>query len=315
MTDTKENLRIVFMGTPEISADILSALLQDKYNIVGVYTQPDKRVGRKQVLQKSPVKTLAEKNSIPVFDPRRLDAEAIENLREMNPDLIVLIAYGKILPQVVLDLPRLGAVNIHPSLLPKFRGPSPIQSALLNGEKVTGTTIMLMDVGIDTGHILQQEQIDIDTNETYFELEKKLTKLSVKLLLETLPKLISGQAKPRKQNDNDATYCKMIRKEEGQVDWNQSAENIFNKYRAFASWPGIFTSWNDKHLKLNSVALATSSFAEYKNGEIFRIENSIFVQTASGAIELKEVQLEGKPVTKILNFSNGYKNFIGSILS
>ncbi|MDO8241094.1 MAG: methionyl-tRNA formyltransferase [Candidatus Moranbacteria bacterium] len=310
----KKDLRVIFMGTPEISANILEALLQDNYNVVGVYTQPDKKVGRKQVLQKSPVKILAEKNSIPVFDPRRLDEDAIEKLREQNPDLIVLIAYGKILPQVVLDLPRLGAVNIHPSLLPKFRGPSPIQSALLAGEKITGTTIMLMDAGIDTGDILQQEQIAIDDNETYFELEKKLTNISVKLLLETLPKLLAGQAEPQKQNGDEASYCKMIRKEEGQINWNAPAEIIFNKYRAFCNWPGIFTTWNGKRLKLNVIEITMDNLDAHEIGEVFRIDNTIFAQTGSGAIELKEVQLEGRPATKILDFSNGYKNFVGSIL-
>ncbi|MDD5464722.1 MAG: methionyl-tRNA formyltransferase [Candidatus Moranbacteria bacterium] len=314
MTATKENLRIVFMGTPKISAEILQALLQDKYNIIGVYTQPDKKVGRKQILEKSPVKILAEENGIPVFDPRRLDDEAIAKLREQNPDLIVLIAYGKILPQAVLDLPRLGAVNIHPSLLPKFRGPSPIQSALLAGEKITGTTIMLMDAGIDTGGILQQEQIDITDTETYFELEKKLTDLSIRNLLKVLPKWIGGEIQPQKQVDSKASYCKMIRKEEGQINWNAPAEIIFNKYRAFRSWPGIFATWNDKRLKLNAIEIVAENFTAHKIGEIFQNENSVFVQTGSGAIELKEVQLEGKSAAKISDFVNGYKNFVGSIL-
>lgn len=302
------------MGTPDISADIFEALLQNDYNIISAYTQPDKKVGRKQVIQKSPVKMLAEKNDIPVYDPRKLDEVAIAQLREQKPDLIILIAYGKILPPAVLDAPRLGAVNIHPSLLPKFRGPSPIQNALLTGEKITGTTIMLMDANMDTGEILKQAEVGIAATETYAELEKKLTRLSIETLLDTLPKWLAGEIVPQKQDDSMATYCKMIKKEDGQIDWNDSAQIIFNTYRAFSAWPGIFTLWNGKRLKLNNIKFAATDIASRQNGEVFAIDNIISIQTNSGAIELTEVQLEGKPNTKITDFINGHKDFIGSIL-
>ena len=314
MSENKKDLRVIFMGTPDISADIFEALLQDGYNIISAYTQPDKKVGRKQNLQKSPVKILAEKNSIPVYAPRKLDEVAIAQLCEQKPDLIVLIAYGKILPPAVLDAPRIGAVNIHPSLLPKFRGPSPIQNALLTGEKITGTTIMLMDAGMDTGAILKQAKIEVTATETYIELEKKLTRLSIETLLEILPKWLAGQIVPQKQDDSMATYCKMIKKEDGQINWNDSAQIIFNKYRAFSAWPGIFTLWNSKRLKLNNINIATINTDSHQNGEVFEIDNIIYVQTNSGAIKLVEVQLEGKPNTKITDFVNGHKDFIGSIL-
>jgi len=315
MPQTKENLRVIFMGTPSLSAEILRSLLDAGYNIVGVFTQPDKKVGRKQMIEKSPVKMLAEEKNTPIFTPNRLDDIAIEKIRELKPDLIILIAYGKILPAAVLELPKFGAINIHPSLLPKFRGPSPIQNALLNGEQRTGTTIMKMDAGIDTGDILAQQKTEISSDETYLELANKLLQLSRELLLEILPKWIAGEINPQKQNDSEASYCQMITKNDGKIDWNDSAENIYNKYRAFMVWPGIFTSWNSQRIKLNRIILAKGNFESYKNGEIFRIDDTICIKAGANAIGLMEIQLEGKPGAKILDFINGHQNFIGSILN
>ena len=315
MPENKNNPRVIFMGTPHFSAEILLVLLDHKYNICAAFTQPDKKVGRKQILEKSPVKVLAEKNDIPVFTPNKLDQEAVAIAKNLNPDLIILVAYGKILPQAFLDLPKTGAVNIHPSLLPKFRGPSPIQNALLEGEKITGTTIMLMDAGMDTGDILKQESIEILPDETYFELEEKLIRLSSRLLLEVLPELIDQKIIPQKQDGAKATYCRMIAKNDGQLDWRASSEMIYNKYRAFASWPGIFTYWNSKRLKLNMISLAPKEVSQHDIGEVFKINDALYVQAGNGAIELKEVQLEGKPNMQISDFVNGQKNFIGSILA
>lgn len=314
MSENKNNLRVLFMGTPHFSAEILKSLLSHEYNICGVFTQPDKKVGRKQIMEKSPVKILAEENNIPVLTPHRLDQEAIMAAKDFNPGLIVLVAYGKILPQAFLDLPRMGAVNIHPSILPKFRGPSPIQNALLDGEKITGTTIMLMDAGMDTGDILKQKTIEVFPDETYFELEEKLIRLSSHLLLEVLPDLIDQKIVPQKQNGEKATYCKMIQKQDGQIDWHASAEMIYNKYRAFADWPGIFTFWNSKRLKLNRISLASIETSDHQPGEIFESDDDICVQAGSGAIRIEEVQLEGKPNMKISDFVNGQKKFIGSFL-
>lgn len=314
MSKTKEVLQILFMGTPHFSAEILKALLAQKYDICGVFTQPDKKVGRKQILEKSPVKALAEEKNIPVFTPRRIDQEAIATAKNLNPDLIVLVAYGKILPQAFLDLPKKGAVNIHPSILPKFRGPSPIQNALLEGEKITGTTIMLMDAGMDTGDILKQETVEISSDETYFELEEKLIQLSSRLLLEVLPELIDQKIVPQKQDGEKATYCKMIAKNDGQIDWRASAEMIYNKYRAFANWPGIFTYWNSKRLKLNKISLASVETSDHQPGEIFESSDGVCVQTGNGAIRIEELQPEGRPNMRIADFMNGQKKFIGSFL-
>lgn len=315
MSENKKNLRVIFMGTPQLSAEIFRSLLDAGYNIVGVFTQPDKKVGRKQTFEKSPVKTLGEEKNIPVFTPRRLDEVTIKEMRELQPDLIILIAYGKILPQAILEMPKFGAINIHPSSLPKFRGPSPIQNALLAGEKKTGTTIMKMDAGIDTGDILAQEELKIDANDTYAELEQKLLNLSKKLLLKTLPKWVNGEIDPQQQDDSQASYCRMIDKNDGRIDWNDSAETIYNKYRAFRVWPGIFTSWNNKRIKLNRINFISGDSGSRKNGEIFENNGTICVQAGIGAIELLEIQMEGKPNTRIADFINGRPLFIGSILN
>lgn len=314
MPENKNEPRIIFMGTPEFSADILTSLLEAKYDIVSVFTQADKKVGRKQTIEKSPVRLVAEKNNLPVFTPKKLGEAALIEIQNLKADLIILVAYGKILPQTVLSAPRLGAINIHPSLLPKFRGPSPIQNAILAGEKITGTTIMLMDAGIDTGDILRQKEIAIAQNETYPELAQKLATLSSQLLLETLPDFLAGKIVPQKQDTAQASYCQLIKKTDGQINWNDSAETIYNKYRAFFNWPGIFTIWNGKRIKLNKIDFISNDTAPQKPGEIFAIDDIIYVQTKAGWIELIEIQLEGKPSTKIFAFVNGYKNFVGSKL-
>lgn len=315
MLKNKRDLRVVFMGTPIFSMKILASLLADNYNIVGIFTQPDKKIGRKQIIEKSPVKILAEKNNIPVFTPPKLDADSIEKLNELRPDLIILIAYGKILPQAILNLPKLGAINIHPSLLPKFRGPSPIQNALLNNEKITGVTIMLMNAGMDTGDILRQKEIAIEANENYLKLSDRLNALSIQTLLETLNDFLAGKIVPLKQTDDNASYCQLIKKGDGKIDWkNDSIDIIYNKYRAFASWPGIFSIWNNKRLKIHEISIICDTSLNHKLGEIFKNNGAICVQAKNGVIELQEVQLEGKSSMQISEFINGYQDFVGSIL-
>jgi len=313
--EQKKHPRIIFMGTPKFSADILSILLKNGYDIVGVFTQPDKKVGRKQMLEESPVKILAKKNDIATFTPRKMDPENIEKIRQLSPDLIVLVAYGKILPQAVLDIPKFGAVNIHPSLLPKFRGSSPIQNALLTGEDSTGTTIMLMDAGMDTGDILRQEEVAIGPDETYPELEERLIDVSSRLLLEVLPELLEGEIVPLKQDSAKATYCRLIKKADGQIDWNSSADDIYAKFRAFASWPGIFTYWDSKRIKLNKVRLEQGDFTSFQPGEVFSENGKVLIKAGISAIAVEEIQPEGKSNMKMEDFLNSRPNFIGSILS
>lgn len=312
-------LRVVFMGTSFFAERILTALLAAEYNIISVYTQADKKVGREQKLQKSAVKITAEKNKISVFSPVKFEETEINKLAGQKPDLIIVAAYGKILPKAVLNLPGFGAINIHASLLPDYRGPSPIQNAILDGEKETGTTIMLMNEGIDTGDILNQEKINIAPDETSAELTEKLADLSSKLLLETVPLWVKRKIEPKPQDNSKATLCQLIERSDGKVFWANSAAVIYNQYRAFFSWPGVFTFWErnnfNTRVKLNKIALAEKNISEkHRIGEVFKMENEIAVQAENGAIILKEIQPEGKNNMKIADFINGNPDFIGSVL-
>jgi len=307
-------LKLIFFGTSEFSEVILDSLTKAGYNIAGVFTRPDQKVGRRQEWQKTPVKIMAEKNGIPVFDPAKLDSTSLEQIGNLAPDMIITAAYGKIIPQSILDIPEFGAINVHPSLLPKFRGPSPIQNALLSGEKETGTTIMLMDAGMDTGDILMQKSISIGQADILPELLQKLAVLSAELLLETIPLWIEGKIKPRKQNNSEATFCRMIEKEDGKIDWRETAQSIYNRYRAFYPWPGIFTIWNGKRIKLNKISLAKNSQEKRPTGKVFEFDGKIAIQTKERVIILEELQIEGRPNIKAMDFINGYKKFIGSIL-
>lgn len=314
----KKDLRVIFMGTPLFAREILNALLKDGYNIISVYTQPDKKVGRKQELQKSPAKILAQENNIKVYEPRKLDESAVNEIREQKPDLIIVAAYGKILPESLLSIPPYNCINIHGSLLPELRGPSPIQNALLKGLVKTGTTIMLMGKGIDTGDILSQEEISIDEKEKFPELLEKMAKVSCDLLLKTLPLWIDKKITSQKQDDSKATYCKIIKKEDGQVDWKNSAREIYNQFRAFYIWPGIFSLWENKNglkrIKLNQIELKEDLNPDLPEGSVFLFEGEIGVKASKGSIIIKELQLEGKSNIKTQQFIAGYRDFIGSIL-
>ncbi len=311
-------LRAVFMGTSEFAATILVSLVKENYNLIAVYTQPDKKAGRDQEVKESAVKIIAEENKIPVFQPTKLNEETVTGLKNQKPDLIIVAAYGKILPKEVLEIPGFGAINVHASILPRFRGPSPIQNAILSGETETGITIMLMDKGIDTGDILRERSLKIKPDETTPELSKRLSELASKLLLETLPLWIERKITPRKQDDSKATLCQLIEKTDGKIIWADSAESIYNKFRAFRPWPGIYTFWevgnSIKRTKLNKIKLAENISKEHHLGEVFRHDKDIAIQADPGAIIIEEIQMEGKPSVKIQDFLNGYPNFIGSIL-
>lgn len=307
------------MGTSDFAAKILKALFEANLNISSVFTRPDKKSGRNHQLKESEVKKLALQKNLSVFQPENLNEDTITEIENQSPDLIIVAAYGRIIPEKIINIPRLGIINIHPSLLPKFRGPSPIQNALLNGETETGTTLMLIDEGMDTGDILKQVSVKIDSNEKYPELLEKLARLSADLLLEVLPLWIEGKVKTEKQDDSKATLCQLIEKNDGRILWTDSAESIFNRYRALFPWPGIFAFWKNgeanKRLKFNKISLLKNKLdKKYSLGEIFKFEEKICVQTSLGVIVLEEIQLEGKENMPINNFANGYQDFIGSIL-
>lgn len=312
-------LRTIFMGTSSFAAVILESLANAGYNVISVYTQTDRKSGRSQNIQPSAVELVSQKNSLPVLKPEKFDEKTITELKKQKPDLIVVAAYGKILPSAVLNLPGFGAINIHASLLPKFRGPSPIQNAILEGVSNTGTTIMLMNEGIDSGDILREKKVVLNPRETYPEVLKKMAKISSALLLETIPLWIKRKIKPQKQNESQATYCQLIERNDGKIIWENNAETIYNQWRAFVLWPGVFTYWKNNgfnlRLKLHKIALS-QNVAEFsgKVGQVFNLDDKIAVKTNKGTIILEEVQLEGKNKLKVSDFVNGHPEFMGAIL-
>src|SRR5277367_5093047 len=234
-------MKIVFMGTAELSCASLEKLAE-KFSVIAVVTQPDKPKGRDLKLQCSPVKILAQKLNLPILQPAKArDEKFISELRELKPDLIVVVAYGQILPQTILDLPKFGCLNVHTSLLPKYRGASPIQSAILNGEIETGVTIMKMDAGLDTGEIISQACTSILPEDNSQTLHDRLAQLGAELLVATISGYVAGKILPRPQPAEGASYSAKIKKEDGKIDWNEPAEKILNRLRAFTPWPGAFT--------------------------------------------------------------------------
>lgn len=312
-------LKIIFMGTSSFAKEILEALDENNYNIIGCFTQPDKKVGRSQEIQINPVKEFCIKNDLKVFQPFKINEDAIAQIADLSPDLIVVAAYGKIIPKKVLDIPGYGCINVHASLLPKFRGSSPIQNALLLGEKETGVTLMLMDEGIDTGDIITQEKVAIDENDTTVTLTEKLAAAGKELILKTLPQWAEKKIELVKQDNSKATSSQLIEREDGHIIWEDEAENIYNRYRAFQPWPGIFGFWENnvalQRIKFLKIKLQkTDPETKHNIGEVFEIGDQVGVQTLKGVIILEEVQLEGKEPAPIVNFKNGYPNFLGTIL-
>lgn len=318
--DTKKiKLRVVFMGTSELSEVVFKSLLENEYNIVAAFTKPDKKIGRKQEVSVPNVKKLAQEHKIPVFQPTKFNSETTQNLKELKPDLVIVAAYGKIIPKDALEIPGFGFINVHVSILPKYRGPSPVQNALIAGERETGVTIMLMDQGIDTGDILTQKKISIEPDDNTEILMKKLAKLGSDLLIETVPSWIEGKIETKHQDHSQATLCQLIEREDGRIFWTETAESIHNKFRALTPWPGIYTYWKTEskivRLKLLSIKLQKINPVEkYQEGQIFELGNDIGVQTGAGVIILKEIQKEGRNAMSAKDFVNGHKNFIGSIL-
>ncbi|MFC1756433.1 methionyl-tRNA formyltransferase [Patescibacteria group bacterium] len=314
-----QKIKVIFMGTSLFSKEILKALLDEKYNIISVFTQPDKKSGRRNEIEISSVKYFCQKKSLLCFQPQKLDDEVKKKIEKSQPDIIVVAAYGKILPENILSIPKFGSINIHTSLLPRYRGPSPIQNTLLNGEKETGISIMLLDKGMDTGDILEQKKIEITDSDTVLSLSKKLARKSVDSILKTIPRWILGKIAPEKQNDSEATYCKLIEKNDGRIFWNKSANEVYNQFRAFYPWPGIFSFWHRNDLqiriKFNKIGVKKiSRKLNYEVGEVFGDKNQISINTANGVIIVNDLQVEGKKSVSAREFINGYPDFIGSVL-
>ncbi len=317
MSDVK--IRMIFIGTSSYAKEILEALIKEQFNIVAVFTRLDTPKGRKQKIAKGPVGELAETNNISLYQPIKLDQESIEQIKKLKPDIIITASYGKLLPREILKIPGFGCLNIHASLLPKYRGPSPIQNALLYGEKETGVSIILMNAGFDTGDVIAVEKIEIDPEDNAETLMAKLAKLGADLSIKTIPLWVERKIEPTKQDDSQASICQLIDREDGKIIWGEEAEKIHNKFRALYPWPGIFSFWENNgimhRIKFIKIFLEKQDpETPHKPGEIFQLGEKIGVQTLKGVIIIGELQIEGKDSVLIKDFINGYPNFIGSIL-
>lgn len=305
-------LNIIFMGTPDFAVPCLNALIRsEKFNIKAVYTQPDKPVGRKQILTHPPVKTLALENDIEVFQPAKIrkNTEVLNHLKSLDLDFIIVVAYGKILPQELLDIPKYGCINVHASLLEKYRGAAPIQWSIANGESETGVTTMLMDAGMDTGDMLLQKSLKIELSDTTKTLSDKLSSLGADLLIETIPQLVNGTLTPIKQDEAKATKAPIITKHDGNINWSNSATDIFNLVRAFTPWPSVYTIYESGTLKITECSVLTEDLdRDYKAGQIVSIDKAgIKVATGSGLILLTKVQLSGSKEMNAIDFARGQR--------
>jgi len=306
------------MGTPEFAVPSLAALLRSSYQVVAAYTQPDKKAGRGQSVAFSLVKQLALSQGLEVVQPDSLKvAGTVEKLASFAPDLMVVAAFGQILPPEILALPKFGCLNVHPSLLPRYRGASPIATAILQGDEITGVTIMLLDVGLDSGPILSQREVSISADDTTGSLAVKLAQAGAQLLMETLPLWIDGRIQAQPQEESRASYSKVITKGDGEMDWRLPALDLWRRVRAFDPWPGCYAWWRGKRLKLGKVV---PLYGE-KSGEPGKVialsppaPATVGVETGDGVLGLLRVQLEGKHEMSAEEFVRGQREFIGSNL-
>jgi len=312
-------LRIVFMGTPEFAVPCLEQLMLNHYEVVAVYTQGDKPAGRGRAVVSPPVKRSALVWQLPVVQPDSLkEEEVVAQLAGFNPDVIVVSAYGQILPRSVLAIPSYGCINIHPSLLPRFRGASPVAAAILAGDEFTGVSIMLMDRDIDADPILARAQIPVSPQDTTGSLTTKLSQIAAWLLQEALVRLTRGELIPQPQNEAEATYHSLIVKADGEIDWHLSTIEIWRRVRAFHPWPGCYTKWRGKQLKIIEAVPLTSE-TRLEAGCVVALtparEGALFgIYTGDGILGVLRVQLEGKQAMSAAEFLRGQKQFIGATL-
>jgi methionyl-tRNA formyltransferase len=307
--------RIVFFGTPSFALPSLETLIQGSDKVVAVVTQPDREKGRGRKVIASPVKELALRKGLSILQPEKVKEVSFqEKLKGFGADLFVVAAYGQILPKTVLDLPKCGAMNIHASLLPKYRGSAPIAWTILNGEKKTGITTMLMDEGMDTGDILLQSEIPIHEDETTETLHDRLASLGAQLLSETLEKMKKGEIHPTPQDHSKATYAPMLKKEDGEIDWTKGAEEIDRQVRAFHPWPGAYTEWQGQILKIYKGEVRKGKAAGKAGTVLWVGTDFIEIETEKDSYLLKEVQLEGKRRMSMRDFLSGHPISVGEVL-
>ena len=314
-------MRVVFMGTPDFAVPCLEHLVLNGHEVVAVYTQTDKPAGRGRAPVSSAVKKAAQALKIPVLQPASLKgADVVEQLAGFRPDVIVVAAYGQILPQQVLDIPRHGCINIHPSLLPKYRGASPVAAAILAGDEFAGVSIMLMDRGLDTGPILSRAMISISVQDTTESVTAKLSQVAARMLQDTLVGWVRGEIVPQPQNEDEATYSPQISKEDGEIDWGLPAIEIWRRVRAYYPWPGCYTRWQGKQLKIiEAVPLPAEKTIEAGRAVALtpaegKAEAAFGVQTGEGILGVVRVQVEGKRAMSAAEFLRGQRNFIGAKL-
>lgn len=303
--------RIVFMGTASFSLAVLKMLIEEDYNIVGVVTQPDRYVGRKKVLTMPDVKVEALKYDIPVIQPARIK-EDYQEVADLKPDLIITAAYGQIVPQAVLDIPRLGCINVHASLLPLYRGGAPVHQAIIDGQEKTGVTIMYMVKKMDAGDMIAQKEIPILEEDTVGILYDRLSDLGAKLLKETLPDILKGTNQRIPQDENLVTYAPTLSREDERLDWNMSARQVYNKVRGTNPWPGSYTTYQGKTVKIwagqvHQCENAMKHHAHQDNGTIVKIfKDAIGVKVNDGVYLITELQLEGKKRMSVKDYLNGH---------
>ncbi len=308
-----DSLRVVYMGTPDFAVPALEALIDSHHEVVGVFTQPDRKSGRGKKVTPPPVKVVADKADLDVYQPERLrgNDEAFSELADLEPDVVVVAAYGQILPERFLEIPRLGCVNIHASLLPKYRGAAPINWAIVGGEEKTGVTLMQMDVGLDTGPILSTHEVPIPAEMTAQELHDRLSELGAEVIVDVLDRLGAGELEPTPQDDDASSYAPMLSKSDGRIDWEQDAEAVANHIRGFNPWPGAFAfhehDGEQSRVKFHR-ARAVSGNGE--PGEVLEAdpsEDKLVIACADGAIEVDEIQAPGRRAMDAGDFLNGYE--------
>ena len=312
-----QKYRVIFMGTSEFAVPILETLARASFlEIAAVYCQPDRPRDRGMACLGCPVKNKAQMLDLEIAQPLNFRDEAeIEKIRELKPDAIVVASYGMILPRAVLNIPQFSCLNIHPSLLPRYRGSAPIQGAIIDGEKETGISIMLLDEKMDHGSILAQRKIKIEQDDDIFSLSERLAKRGADLLLKILPSYFRGEIKPVPQDHAQATLTKMIRKEDGRIDWSEDAARIARKIRAYLGWPGSFTFWKNKRIIILEAEAKNADRYREKNGEVFNINSELYIQCGKNILKIKKLRLEGKKEVTGVEFLRGYPKIIGGILS
>lgn len=299
-------MRVLFMGTPDIATGCLQKLIDEKYDIIGVVTQPDKPQNRGKKLGMPPVKELALKYDIPVYQPIKAREESfVEKLKDLNPDIIVVVAFGQILPKSILDIPKFGCINVHVSLLPKYRGAAPINWVIINGEEKTGVTTMYMDEGLDTGDMILTEEFDLDDEITAGELHDKMKDIGADVLIETLKQIEDGCAPRIPQNHEEFTYAPMMNKSLGQIDWSKSARDIHNLVRGVNPWPSAYTIYDGLTIKVWKTKVLGET-SDKEPGTILKVDkDGIRVSTKDNVILVKEIQMPGKKRVLVSEYIKG----------